>query len=174
MIHVPEDYHNDAIDFSRLQPSDKIVLTPLHPRFYKQMVIEVSLWPIFIIVISIIAYIYLHDLTNPWAYWLPIGGLTLFAVLHLLWMKKAFRVRGYSVRERDVSVRKGLFFRRTITVPISKIQQVTIKQSVIERALGLYKLDISDGSQGAIAVVIPGLTEERANELRDHLLSKLS
>lgn len=174
MIQVPDDYRNEVIDFANLPSSDGIELTPLDPRFYKQMVLETSIWSIILLIVAVVGYFFLREYIPPYLYWLSVGVLVLLAVMHILWMKKAFKARGYAVRERDVSVRRGLFFRRIRTVPICKIQQVTVRQSIIERSLGLYKLDISDGSQGATAVVIPGLTQERAYELREHLLKQIS
>lgn len=86
---------------------------------------------------------------------------------------KIYTFKGYAVRERDISYRSGIFFPTVTTVPFCKIQQVTLRQNPVSRMFRMYYIDIVNGSQSTMKqMVIPGLTKERAEQIKTMLISK--
>lgn len=106
--------------------------------------------------------------------WLIIGIVLGIAVLLMLWdaVFSFFRQRtiGYRLRDDDLLVRRGMLFRRFVAVPYGRLQIVDIEQGPIERMFKLKKLKFVTAA-AASAVVLPGLSDERAETLRDELLA---
>lgn len=172
---IPEDYQNKEVSFSSLPSVDELQLTPLLPKYVMQMRLEVSLLMLILVVVYLLVWIFVRPLSQSfWALIVPLVVILLWWGGAMLWLKKAYAVRGFSFREKDITFRKGLFFRRTTTIPVSRVQQVTAKQSLFERWLGLYSLEIADGSQGGAALTIPGLTSDNAETIRSYLLEQIA
>lgn len=175
IYQIPEDYQNEEVSFSSLPNVDELELTPLLPKYLIQMRIEVSLWMLIPLVIYLLVWVFVEPLSERlWALFIPIAVMLLWWSGAMLWLKKAYAVRGFAFREKDITFRKGLFFRRTTTIPVTRIQQVTVKQSLVERWLGLYSLEVADGSQGGVALTIPGLTSDNAEAMRGYLLEQIA
>lgn len=98
-------------------------------------------------------------------------GVALFA--NLLMLRAICRFKGYALRDLDISYRSGIIFPSVVTVPFCKIQLVSVKQNIMERVVGLYSLEIVNGSQNLLKQIsIPGLTQPQAEQLKDFLISK--
>lgn len=95
-----------------------------------------------------------------------------FAV-NMTLLPKIYAFKGYAVREHDISYRSGIFFPSIATVPFSKIQQVSLRQNPVSRMFAMYSVDIINGSQSSMnQMSIPGLTKERAEQIKTMLISK--
>lgn len=181
-MKVPEDYINPEIGIDRLPPVTEMELNRLEPKFYYQMLLSVSIvYLLMFIPIVIILYIQFREAQNPdyepIPLWVLIGVIGLIGVVwicNLLILKKALDYRGYGIRSKDISMRRGLFFRKYRTVPFNNIQQVSVEQGLFARPFKLYRLEIEDASQSGRGLSIPGLTKERAHDLKDFLLEKIS
>ena len=104
--------------------------------------------------------------------WLFFSTLT-FSLLHTLWFPYLhYQALGFQLREKDLLVRKGVFFRTIHALPLGRIQHVDSHRGPVERVFGLTTLSIYTASGGGADAVIPGLTEESASHLRDALLDK--
>lgn len=53
-----------------------------------------------------------------------------------------------------------------MTIPLCKVQQVSIQQNPISKIFGLYSIAIVNGAQFEAETVIPGLTKARADEMK--------
>lgn len=89
-----------------------------------------------------------------------------FAV-NMFILRKAWEFKGYALRERDITYRSGVVFPKTITIPYVRLQQVSVKQNPVSKIFGLYAVEIVNGAQGMASLTIPGLPEERANQIKD-------
>lgn len=105
--------------------------------------------------------------------WLGVvlGGLVLVwrVVMAMAWPALMYRHTRYSVREHDLLVQSGVFFRRWSSVPYSRIQHVDTRQGPLERWLGLSRLAVYTAAGMSADGSIPGLAEEEAEALRDAL-----
>jgi len=81
----------------------------------------------------------------------------------------SFERWGYQVREADLVVAHGVFFREVIALPTGRIQHVDMKQGPLEQWLGLARLQVYTASGMGADAVIPGLDLEVAERLRDAL-----
>ncbi len=82
------------------------------------------------------------------------------------------RVRsiGYLLRDDDLLFRRGIMFQRFVSVPYGRMQLVDINRGPLMRAFGLAELKFVTAAASS-GVVIPGLSLETAEQLRDHLVA---
>ena len=94
-------------------------------------------------------------------------------MLNLIIANKAWKFKGYALRENDITYRSGLVFAKTTTIPYNRLQQVSVKQNPVSKLFSMYSVEVFNGAQGMASLTIPGLTEERANQIKDILIQKL-
>ena len=87
-------------------------------------------------------------------------------------LPKAYAYKGYAVREHDITYRSGIVFPKTVTIPFCKVQQVSVRQNPVSRMFGLYAVDVVSGAQTLAETVIPGLTREKAEEIKSLLIER--
>ena len=102
-------------------------------------------------------------------------GITFAAVVLPIaarWL--AWRRTGYALDLDRLLIRSGWWRRRTLVLPIRRIQSVDISHSFISRMFGTATLALGvAGGSGFSAHSIPALHAEKAGKLRDQLLSDL-
>lgn len=94
-------------------------------------------------------------------------------VINLSIVSQAYRIKGYALRENDITFRSGFIFTKTTTIPYSRLQQVTIKQNPISKFCRLYTVELVNGAQGLSSLNIPGLPESTAKQIKNLLTEKL-
>lgn len=93
--------------------------------------------------------------------------ITLFATI--LYPPARYRAWGYRLRDSDLYLRHGVFFRTTTIVPHARIQHVDTRHGPIDSFLGLADVVVfTAGTRGAI-ITIPALDAATAESLRDRL-----
>jgi len=111
----------------------------------------------------------LHLLELPFAWPASIAVLVLCAVIAGLTPRRV-RAIGYLLREDDLVFRRGLLQRKYTAVPYGRMQLVDINRGPLARLAGLSELRLVTAA-AATQVVIPGLPEADAEQLRDHLVA---
>lgn len=81
-----------------------------------------------------------------------------------------YRAWGYTLREGDLYVRRGVLSRNTSVIPLARIQHVDTRQDLVERWLGLARVVVYTAGIRGAELTIPGLTAEKAETLRDRLV----
>jgi len=104
-----------------------------------------------------------------WLWALPIS-LGIVFLIALILTPRRVRAIGYQLRDDDLLFRTGLMFQRIVAVPYGRMQLVDINRGPIARAVGLSELKFVTAA-AASGVVIPGLPEAEAEELRDKLVA---
>ncbi|MBU9711331.1 PH domain-containing protein [Evansella tamaricis] len=102
-------------------------------------------WPIYLILLGV----------------LLIGYFKIFLVPKLQWEKWS-----YEIYENEVELMYGILVVRRVIIPMIRVQHVDTKQGPILRHYGLSTVTISTA---ATVHEIPGLEEEKADELRDYI-----
>lgn len=88
-------------------------------------------------------------------------------------LRKAWSFKGYALREHDISYRSGVIFPKITTIPFNRMQQVSVKQNPVSRLLHLYSVDVVNGAQELSSMTIPGLSEERANQIKGIVIERM-
>ena len=112
--------------------------------------------------------------------WVIIPALLIF---FWIWAKLTYHFYRYELREDGFRKELGVIWKKYVTIPYDRIQNVDIYRGVIARILGLSDLNIQ--TAGASAQVsrygawglgaegrLPGLSREVAEQLRDELVKR--
>ncbi len=128
-----------------------VLLTLVWPLLYWQ-----SVWP----------------LSNSWQMLVLWGGsaLSLFSVWGVLYCYLAYPRKAYALREHDLSFRHGLFWQKSVTQPILRIQHIELKRGPIERHAGLATLQVFSAGGALHTFEIPGLPLADAERIRELIL----
>ena len=132
------------------------------------------------IVVDVVGYIIFGAIATAGAFvpfwigwelgWLLGVGMAVLFLLIIAFTPRRVRSIGYLLREDDLLFRRGIMFQRFVAVPYGRMQLVDITRGPIARALGLAELKFVTAAASS-GVLIPGLTLETAEALRDHLVT---
>jgi len=90
----------------------------------------------------------------------------------------SYRFYRYGLTPEGIKIEKGVIWKRYITIPYGRIQNVDIYRGPLARALGLSDLQIqtagySYGKARSTEGRLPGLSPKDAEDLRDKLVKKI-
>ncbi len=153
-----------------IQPIEDLSFAPVERSYLK--VVAIRIICVYIILMGAILLIPAF-----WDTWLPAliadAVLAVAFAVNLAFTRKIYDFKGFALRERDISYRSGIFFTSITTVPFCKIQQVSIRMNPVSRIFKLYYVDVINGSQSAMnQLTVPGLTLEKAEQLKSLLINK--
>jgi membrane protein YdbS with pleckstrin-like domain len=101
--------------------------------------------------------------------WVLLAAVVVVTVIGLVIAPRRARSIGYTMRADDLLFRRGIMFQRFVSVPYGRMQLIDINRGPVGRALGLADLKFVTAA-ASTGVVIPGLPEADAAELRDRLV----
>lgn len=101
--------------------------------------------------------------------------LPIWLVIGPFWVKRYHAALRCEVTDRNVVIGKGLLFRRELTIPLDKIQDISIREGPLLSAFGLLQLRIETAGQssspgGKSDADLVGLIDARS--LRDRILDQ--
>ena len=157
---------NRQLNFDNIDKVENLIYTPLEKKYLKVQIVKTVL--IYIIFMGLTLLLLLaEEFTCRVATTIGIECVFLTAmIVNLFLLPKAYAYKGFAIREHDITYRSGIIFHSVITIPFCKIQQVSVRQNPITRIFGLYAIDIVNGAQMLEATSIPGLTEDKANDIK--------
>lgn len=162
---------NFQIFLDEIQPVEKLSFIPLEKIYVKVLTARITLVYFLLMACALIPW--LIDSCDKWMFCVIECVLATAFAINLGLLRRIYDIKGYALRSKDISYRKGLFFTSVTTVPFNKIQQISIRVNPISRIFGLCYLDIINGSQAtANQITIPGLTREKAERLKSFLIRK--
>lgn len=165
-------FTNPDIDISVLPKAEESKLVPVDERHYTVVNYkQVSYWCIFFLITLIVMI-----LNSEFHSWL-IAAITLcvFAILCFLSFRLSyltFKNQAYAIREHDILYQTGWLRKSLHVCPYNRIQHCSVDAGVFERNLGISKLRIFTAGGSDSDIVIPGLTIDEANSLRELIILK--
>jgi membrane protein YdbS with pleckstrin-like domain len=97
-----------------------------------------------------------------------IGGFLVWMTIR--WPEISYRHTFYRVDPHGIEIRRGVVWRRTISVPKSRVQHTDVSQGPLQRRYALGTLVIYTAGTDHAKVELRGLRHEHALRIRDHLL----
>ncbi len=106
-----------------------------------------------------------------------LGGVWVLVVSALVWSAHFWppiehRHASYRVDRLGIRIRRGVLWRREISVPVSRVQHIDVSQGPLERSYGLGTLVIYTAGAEFARVSLHGLDHSTALRIRDHLLPR--
>lgn len=126
-----------------ITPISQIEFEHLNENYKKVQVIGISLT--YIVLMCLCLLLLVAD-----SIWWCISAeiaLALALAVNLSIVSQAYQIKGYALRECDITYRSGFIFTKITTIPYSRLQQVTIKQNPISKICQLYSIEIVNGAQ---------------------------
>ncbi|AZQ44545.1 PH domain-containing protein [Nonlabens ponticola] len=140
-----------------------------HPkRFLNKKLIAKTLFMLPLL-IGVIVMVFFVDT------WIAVAAGSLWLLLLILVLFLAYKeyfVRGYVLREKDITYRYGWLFHHEITVPFNRIQHTEVNDGPIDRAFNLCELQIYTAGGSASDLSISGLDPMVAAKLKDFISGK--
>lgn len=158
-------YENLPIEFENLPQLKEVKFTPLEKDYLWLRLSRLGL--IFFLLLS--AAILYGIFTSKFDWWLfPVIVSVIFILLTSIEIV-GFRIKGFAIREHDISYRSGLIFYSLTSVPFNRIQHTEVSQNPIERLFDLAQVRVYTAGGSSSDISIPGLTQKDAHRLKDHL-----
>jgi membrane protein YdbS with pleckstrin-like domain len=154
-------------------PSVKEADFQKHPkRFLNKNLIAKGVLFIPLFVAVVLSFFVIQE--KPWV-WKVALAVWLFSFLLSVFLSyKGYFVKGFVLREHDITYKKGWVFHSQITVPFNRIQHTEINHGPIDRLFKLCELDIFTAGGSASDLSIDGLDPEDAAKLKEYISGKLS
>ena len=147
----------EAVEFKKLE-SDYLYM-------------RLTAWGLFFLLAAGVLTILVFTTDVPaWQYYLP--WAVLFVWIFLVEII-GFKVKGYAIRQKDVSYKSGLIWFSMTSVPFNRIQHCEITQGPLGRLFSLASVKVYTAGGSGSDLTISGLSKERAQRLRD-FITKLS
>lgn len=106
--------------------------------------------------------------STPWP-WIPAGFIAAGCLWTLAITPRQARSYGYQLRRDDLVFRRGILWQRMVAVPYGRMQLIDITHGPLDRGFGIAQVKLVTAA-ATTGVVIPGLTQEAAERLRDTLI----
>ncbi|WP_165356564.1 PH domain-containing protein [Sphingosinicella sp. BN140058] len=108
----------------------------------------------------------------------PRGAITLPVLVPLLWLvaispARRFRAWGYQRTQDELHVRHGILTEIETVVPLDRVQHIDIAQGPLERACRVSRLVLHTAGTANSQVVVPGLSREAAESMRDDIRARI-
>lgn len=169
-----EEFRNQVILPDQLTPIEDQEFVGLENK-YKRLK---HIYAVIFLIVSLGAFLLFSIFSSTE---LPVFALIIvpsLVVLIFIWrfviIFKSFPIKGYLLREHDVSYRSGLLMYKLTSIPFNRIQHVEVSQNMVEKNIGLSKVKIFTAGGSISDLSIPGLLPEKAQQIESFLLSKAS
>lgn len=150
----------------------KIDFKSINNKYLKVIIINISL--VFVALFVAAFFINYKDLfeLSEYSIWIYLIIAILLVIIFTIKII-GFKKRKYAVREKDISYKKGVFFRSLTTVPFNRIQHVEIDQGPISRFFGLVSLSVFTAGDSSDDLKISGLLKEEAQQIKEFISNKI-
>lgn len=168
------DFSNTQVDYTRIPSVQALQYKPVEPQ-YKVLHLKLgSACSLLFIILFLCVSLVFSELLGGAHIPLQIvfGLFSICALTCTLYWWKEDPIKGYALREHDLSYRSGLFFRKKVTQPIVRIQHVEVKQGPLERRYDLANLLIYSAGGSAHTFIIPGILKKDAEQFRDFIIQQ--
>jgi len=105
---------------------------------------------------------------------LMISGIVLLVSVISVISVLGFSKKGYLLRERDISYKTGLIYRKQISVPFNRVQHVEVSQGVLGKIFNLSSVKVYTAGGNASDLSVPGLAVNDAQKLKVFISEKIS
>ena len=167
-----ESFKNEVIQ--ELPDINQVDFTKINKDYFKVILINFFLYfiPLLITLIILDLYVFSDDIK---AYQILIfTSFFIFFGAILLYIILMFPLRMYSVRDKDISYKSGLFFRTLTTVPFSRIQHVEIDEGPISRVFKLASISVYTAGDSSDDLIIKGIKREKALQIKEFISTKVN
>jgi len=128
-----------------------------------------------VILISLFTAVYFNffDKINNYIYLVYIAFTVVFILTCLLFCI-GFKRRKYVIRDRDISYKSGILFKKLTTVPFSRVQHIEVDEGPFSRFFKLASLSVFTAGDSSDDLEIKGITKKEALEIKEFISKKIN
>ena len=166
-----DTFSNQTINTTTLPRFEEVIFTPLQPKYWRVIVIQLV---ITFFIFEVIAGISLY-FTPDYHYFIlqTLGSLFAFFAVITFFSRLSFLKKGYAFREHDVLFKSGVIATTTTIVPYNRIQHVALQEGFIARKYNLAEIQIFTAGGSGSDLEIPGIAKEEAENIKQLLMGKI-
>lgn len=167
-----QEFTNDPIDISLLPQFQEVKLTPLSPKYWKVVCINMAIFTA-ITATGMTILLLFNSAIKVYSYAIIASYFLLISLMFVLY-RKALSRRGFAVREKDIIYRHGLIAISTTIIPFSRIQHIALDEGLFSRMYRLGQLRIFTAGGHSGSLHISGIEIEEARQIKELLMKQIS
>lgn len=112
-----------------------------------------------------------------WSIVFLIFATAVIFLIPLPWAQLSYKNFRYQIGDDTIVIERGVIWKRHVSIPFQRIQNVDIIRGPVARMLGLSDLQIQTAGMSGVAVVegrIPGINPDEAVKIKDEILVKVT
>lgn len=155
-----------------LPKSENIVFEPLIHKYKILQIIESTVFFGILLVVALSAYYFISALQT----WMLYVFLTLWGfgfIYKIMVILLGFKHKGFAIRQSDIHYKTGWITRKITSVPIRRIQHITVNQGVFAKMMKIAKLEIYTAGEASEDMAIKGIHFEKAQQIKALLSDKI-
>ncbi len=169
-----ENFSNSVVLPENLPEIHQEEFNSLSKNYLKIILIRLAIFALFVTT-GILAFIFFAGEEAPFFVKLIMICVIAILLIYLVVITiLGFAKKGYMVREKDISFKRGLIVYKQTSVPFNRIQHVEVNQGVLEKIYNLSSLKIYTAGGTSSDLTIPGIAIETAHNLKAFLSEKIS
>lgn len=141
-------------------------LLAVEPGYINVLRVRMAVTWLFLAAVALIVDFSLLERT-PFGGILPVAVLALAAAVVIIVPRRVYRRLRYRLTERLLQVLRGWMFHVDTVVPLVRVQHIDVTRGPIDKLFGTASLVVHTAGTHNSIVSLPGLTPERAAEIRD-------
>ncbi|MCL1092760.1 PH domain-containing protein [Shewanella kaireitica] len=153
------------------QGFEEVELQKVDERYYTQVLYESLFIALIGFIIASLATILPGALSVTYVILVITAVLLLMFTIGYLRHRQAQKL-GYGVCEHEFLMEKGLWWHKRTSLPYSRLQHVSLSQGPLERHFNLFTLKCFSAGSGSAEIELPGIEQQTAEHLRQHLLAQ--
>ncbi|WP_341221315.1 PH domain-containing protein [Polaribacter atrinae] len=159
---------------SNLPNITEITFKPINKNYLKVILLNsLLLFGAILMGIFIANHYNFLEAISPYVYLVYIAFIIVLIITILL-LYFGFKKRKYAVREKDISYKSGLFFKKITTVPFSRVQHIEVDESPLSRFFKLASLSVFTAGDISDDLDIKGITKKEAIEIKEFISQKIN
>ena len=103
--------------------------------------------------------------------WMVLMSIVFLMVLPGWFVFASARVIRYALREHDIIMQSGLFWKKEIIQPLKRVQHVEVTRGPLDKRFGIANVKLFSAGTGLSTFRIPGLEESLAERIRQYVLN---
>ncbi|WP_228371113.1 PH domain-containing protein [Shewanella piezotolerans] len=153
------------------QGFEEVELQRIDERYYTQVLYESLFIALIGFIVASLATILPGALSVTYVILIITAVLLLMFAIGYLSHRQAQKL-GYGVCEHEFLMEKGLWWHKRTSLPYSRLQHVSLSQGPLERHFNLFTLKCFSAGSGSAEIELPGIEQQTAEHLRQHLLAQ--
>lgn len=159
------NFSNNDIAIENLPSIENIEFKPLEKDY---LWLRLTIWGIIVFLVStVLIIVNLFQDKIDWVY--LFCGITAIILMVFGFEFKGFGIKGFAIREHDISYKSGLIFFSITSIPFNRIQHTEVSQGPIGQMFDLATVQIYTAGGATSDINVPGLKVRDAHKLKDHI-----